>query len=71
MKSIKINTTPSYNVYIEENLLDKVGEMINKMGCYGKVAIITDSAVQKLYLQQVLDSFSGYDCKVVSYAFKW
>lgn len=69
MKSIKINTTPSYNVYIEENLLDKVGEMINKMGCYGKVAIITDSAVQKLYLQQVLDSFSGYDCKVVSYAF--
>lgn len=70
MKIIKINTTPNYNVYIEDNLLLKAGELVFSAGkSYNKVAVITDSVVQKLYLSQVLESFASFDCNVSSYVF--
>lgn len=69
MNAIKINTNPSYDVYVQGGLLDKVGELVSKIKSYDKVAIITDSVVRKLYLQKVIDSFDKFDVKIVTYSF--
>ncbi len=69
MKIIKINTTPSYNVYVQDGLLKKVGELVNSIKSYDKIAIITDDAVQKLYLKSVVESFKGFSSQIVTYAF--
>ena len=59
MRIIKINTTPSYDVLVQQGLLSNVGQLVNKIKSYDKIAIITDDVVQKLYLQSVVDSFKG------------
>ena len=51
MRIIKINTTPSYDVLVQQGLLSNVGQLVNKIKSYDKIAIITDDVVQKLYLQ--------------------
>lgn len=69
MKKIKINVEPSYEVCIEDGLLSNVGKMINNLKHYNKIAIVTDDAVAKLYLDQVVKSFDGFDNLLFTYVF--
>lgn len=69
MKTIKINTEPTYNVLVEKGLIDKVGTIIKSTKSYDKIAIITDDAVQKLYLDRVLKSFADNSSKLFTYTF--
>lgn len=64
MRIIKINTTPSYDVLVQQGLLSNVGQLVNKIKSYDKIAIITDDVVQKLYLQSVVDSFEGFSNQI-------
>ncbi len=70
MKVIKINTNPTYNVLIEKGLLNKAGYLVNQIKSYDRIAIITDDAVQKLYLDRVVKSFDGFSNQIFTYAFK-
>ena len=69
MRIIKINTTPSYDVLVQQGLLSNVGQLVNKIKSYDKIAIITDDVVQKLYLQSVMDSFKGFSNQICTYVF--
>ena len=69
MRIIKINTTPSYDVLVQQGLLSNVGQLVNKIKSYDKIAIITDDVVQKLYLQSVVDSFKGFSNQICTYVF--
>ncbi len=69
MKIIKINTNPTYNVYIESGLLNKIGKLVNELKSYDRIAIVTDDAVQKLYLDRVVKSFEGYSNEIFTFAF--
>ncbi|MBQ4110539.1 MAG: 3-dehydroquinate synthase [Clostridia bacterium] len=52
MKTINVNTSSkNYNIYIGKNLLEKAGEFIEG---YGKIAVVCDTNVEKLYLDTVL-----------------
>ncbi len=69
MEIIKINTTPTYNVLVEEGLLNQVGSIVNQIKSYDRIAIITDDAVQKLYLDIVVKSFENYSNQIFTMAF--
>ena len=49
----------SYDILVEDGLLDKAGELISKIGLSGKCAIITDSNVAPHYADHLLQQVSG------------
>lgn len=52
--SIKVKLgSNSYPIYIEEELISKVGKIIDSLGSYQKVIIVTDRNVAKIYLEQL------------------
>ena len=57
MRQLKINLKDdSYDIFIENGLIDKASEYIKNVYKNKKVYIITDSNVEKLYLNQVMKS---------------
>ena len=57
MRQLKINLKEdSYDIFIENGLIDKASEYIKNVYKNKKVYIITDSNVEKLYLNQVMKS---------------
>ncbi len=69
MRVIKINTNPTYNVLVRDGLLDEVGNLVNQIKSYDRIAVITDSLVEKLYLDKVVASFKGYSNQIFTYSF--
>jgi 3-dehydroquinate synthase len=47
----------SYPIYIEEELISKVGKIIEAIGSYQKVIIVTDRNVARLHLKELEKSF--------------
>ncbi len=65
MKKITINASTKYDVIIGKNLLLTVGDTLKNAGFTGKIAIITDKNVDRLYSLTVINSlkesgFSAY-----------
>ena len=57
MRQLKINVKDdSYDIFIENGLIDRASEYIKNVYKNKKVYIITDSNVEKLYLNQVMKS---------------
>ena len=57
MRQLKINLKEdSYDIFIENGLIDRASEYIKNVYKNKKVYIITDSNVEKLYLNQVMKS---------------
>ncbi len=69
MRVIKINTNPTYNVLVRDGLLNEVGSLVNQIKSYDRIAVITDSLVEKLYLDKVVTSFKGYSNQIFTYSF--
>ncbi len=67
MKTIKINASTAYDVMIGENLLDSAGEILKNNNFCGKLAVITDKNVDKLYAQRVINSFETSGFNVFKY----
>jgi 3-dehydroquinate synthase len=64
-------TSGNYPIYIKNGLLKDIGEEVNKIYNGKKIAVITDSNVNELYGQRVLDSLkkSGFESfKIVARA---
>lgn len=66
MKSVKVNASSSYDIFIDENILDGSGGIIKKIHSPCKILIVTDSNVRRLYYETVSKSliregFSVYE----------
>lgn len=48
----------SYDILVEDGLLDSIGSLIQSIGLKGKCAVITDSNVGPIYAERVLQSLS-------------
>ncbi len=60
--------TSTYNIYIENGLINKIGSLLQKDFSGEKIVIITDSNVEKLYGDKLMDilSNSGYTVKTIT-----
>ena len=58
MKTLHVNLSEgrSYDIHIERGLLKKAGQMIRSIYAGSRIAIITDSNVEKLYAQTLEDA---------------
>lgn len=62
MKKITVNAKTSYDILIEKGLLEKCGELISAVEGSKKCAVVTDSIVDGLYGEKVMNSLkkSGF-----------
>ncbi len=62
-RTVKVNVGKTYDIIIEPNILSNCGHDIIKVVGSGRVAIITDSNVKKIYLKPLIKSLneSGTD----------
>lgn len=72
MKTIIINASKKYNVYIGADILDSLGEKINELPAkkYKKVAVISDSNVFPLYGKTAIDSLKKSGYQTFNYVFE-
>ncbi len=57
-KTLQVNLgEKSYPIYVEENLISKVGEIVKSINSFSKILVITDRNVSKLHLKDLLKSF--------------
>ena len=68
MKSLKVNIPgKEYDIFIENGLIDKSGEMIKSIFDGEKIAVVTDSNVNPLYGERVKESLlnQGFNVKII------
>lgn len=64
METLKVNLGDrSYPIHIGQNILCRTGELLQKAGLQGKVAVVTNPTVAQLYLDTVHDGLtaSGFE----------
>lgn len=68
MNILKVNLKEkSYHIYIESGLLDNISEEIKKIHENGKIAVITDKNVERLYGEKLLNSLKDdFEVKIIS-----
>jgi len=68
MNRIKVNldtkTPASYEIYIGQDIMDRVGVILNKGDWINRYVIITDSQVNTLHGKRVLDTLKPMDLKI-------
>ena len=69
MNRIPINASLKYDVIIGKGLLPRAGELIRSVLKKGRAALVTDSTVDKLYADTVMDSLKAAGCDPVKYVF--
>ena len=69
IRTIKVNTSPAYEVHIGSGLLRTCGEHLRKIMPLCRMAILSDSTVAPLYLDTVADSLQRAGFAVSSYVF--
>lgn len=70
MKTITVNASTSYNIYIERGSLKNCGKIIADTVKTRKVAIVTDDIVDSLYSQTVISSLKNEGFAVCKFVFK-
>lgn len=62
MSTVHVNLAErSYDILVEDALLEKTGELIAEVGLAGKAAVITDSNVGAYYAERVLEKLKAVD----------
>jgi 3-dehydroquinate synthase len=56
----------SYPIHIGQDILPRLGELLQKEGLRGKVAIVTNPTVARLYLETVREALTGSGFKVTT-----
>ena len=69
MSTVRVNVGSGYDVIIERGLLDRCGQILKDTIGTCHAAVITDSNVAPLYLQQVTESLEKAGFKVSSFVF--
>ena len=64
MKKSTVNASKTYDVIIDNGLVDRVGEKLKEYEIGGKVCVITDKTVDALYGERVVKSLKevGFEC---------
>lgn len=70
MKTINVNASSSYNIYIQRNLLKNCGEIIAKTVKSRTAAVITDDIVDNLYYETVKNTLISQGFSVFKFVFK-
>lgn len=70
MKTIKVNTKKSYDIYLGEGLLPNLHLLVKNIIKNGKVGIITDHIVETLYGQSLTNALSLGNNQIFMYSFK-
>lgn len=70
MKKVHVNASREYDVLIGGGILDNSGSLIASVKKPSKIAVITDSVVNELYLERFVKSLDILDCEVVCFSFK-
>lgn len=58
-----------YPIFIEPGILSRCGEIIRSLGAANRVAVVTDSNVEKLHLSPVMQSLAAAGFTAYSFAF--
>ena len=69
MKILKVKTKPSYEILIKENLFEEIPQDLKNNFDFGKIAIITDSNVEKLYAKKLFKILQKENIKVEIFSF--
>lgn len=69
MRTITVNASKTYNILIGQNLLKDCGKYISEVSNAQKIAIVTDSTVDKLYSKTVAVSLLSAGFEVVQFVF--
>ena len=69
MKTITVNTSTTYDIYIERGILKNCGKIIADTIKTKKIAIITDDIVDSLYGKTVIDSLEENGFETVKFIF--
>ncbi len=59
MRIVNVNASKNYNVYIEEGILDRCGEIVRDVVKGRRCVVVSDSNVAPLYAQRVMDSLKS------------
>ncbi|MBR2724280.1 MAG: 3-dehydroquinate synthase [Ruminococcus sp.] len=59
MRTVNVNASENYNVYIEQGIIDNCGEIVGGLVKGRRCVIISDSNVAPLYAQRVADSLKA------------
>ena len=68
-RTVRINVGNGYDVYIENGIISRCGEILKKTAGHSRAAIITDSNVAKLYLEKVVSSVNRENIRADSFVF--
>lgn len=69
MRTVTVNASKKYDVFIEKGLVSKSGEIIKNLTSFRKAAVITDNTVAGLYLKTVVDSMKENGFEVHTFSF--
>jgi len=62
MKTVSVNASKKYNIYIGDNLFSSVTDYLSKVFPEGKICVVTDDTVDGLYGDSLMNQLSGkYD----------
>lgn len=70
MRTIKVQTGRPYDILIERGLIDKCGQLIKEVSKAQKVCVVTDSNVEKIYAQRVIDSLKEQGFETTLFVFE-
>lgn len=69
MKILKVKTRQAYEILIKENILEEIPQDLKNNFDFGKIAIITDSNVEKIYAKSLLEKFQKEGIKAEIFSF--
>ena len=69
VEKIHVNAGKGYDVVVGEDILSNAGDLIKNVLSPNKIAVVTDSNVDKLYADVVIKSLNGAGFKVVKFVF--
>ena len=69
VEKIHVNVGGGYDVVVGEDILSNAGDLIKNVLSPNKIAVVTDSNVDKLYADVVIKSLNGAGFKVVKFVF--
>ena len=69
MKIITVNASKTYDVKIGQSLLDTAGKELRRLSKAKKIAVVTDSNVEKFYLSRLMESLRQEAFEICSFVF--
>ena len=69
MKTVRVNATRSYDIYIGKGILEKTAELLRPLHLGEKIMIVTDDTVADLYLSRLKSVLLGEEYEVCEFVF--